>query len=88
MNQYLFNIKIADLEKQVEEVKDILARIEDRIAIEEELWDNADLIRNFKISARTLADWRSKKLIGYSQINGKIYYSVDDRRNFINSNHI
>jgi hypothetical protein len=88
MNEYVIGQKLARLEKQVVEVSILLKTIEDRFSKGEMLWDNADLTRNWKVSQRTLADWRSKKLIGYSQINGKIFYSADDRRVFLSGNHV
>ena len=88
MNEYLFNLKIGGLEKQVDEMKGILTRMESRISAEEALWDNADLIKKWKVSARTLADWRSKGLIGYTQIGGKIFYTPADRQDFLNKYHI
>lgn len=88
MNEYVISQELARLEKQVVEVTTMLKTIEDRFSKGEMLWDNADLTRNWKVSQRTLADWRSKKLIGYTQINGKIFYSAEDRRNFLNRNHV
>ncbi len=38
---------------------------------ENEVWDNADLIRNWKVSARTLATWRAEGMIDYVQVGGK-----------------
>ncbi|BBE17842.1 hypothetical protein AQPE_2001 [Aquipluma nitroreducens] len=53
---------------------------------ENEVWDNADLIRNWKISTRTLASWRAEGLIGYVQIGGKILYPREMRENFLKNN--
>lgn len=52
-----------------------------------EMWDNSDLIRNWKISPRTLASWRFDGLIDYVQVGGKIWYPVDARNRFINTNY-
>lgn len=88
MNEYLLNLWKNDLEKRFDLLEGVLARIENRINVEEKPWDNADLTRNWKISTRTLAQWRRDKLIGYSQINGKIFYTAEDRRRFLSSNHV
>lgn len=87
MNEYVAEQKFRELEKKVEGMVGILTRIESRINKEDELWDNPDLITKWKISARTLADWRSKGLIGYTQVGGKIFYTALDRQNFLNNNH-
>jgi len=50
-------------------------------------WHNANIIRNGKMSERTLATWRSKVLIGYVQIGGKIWYPREARKEFL-SNHL
>jgi hypothetical protein len=86
MNEYVAELKFRELEKKVETMTGILTRIESRISKQENLWDNADLITNWKVSARTLADWRGKGLIGYSQVGGKIWYTIEDRENFLSKN--
>lgn len=52
------------------------------------LWDNADMIRNWKVSARTLATWRAEGLIGYVQLGSKIWYPREARELFLNSNFV
>jgi hypothetical protein len=51
--------------------------------MDEDLWDNSDLIRKWKISQRTLATWRANGLIGYIQVGGKIWYTIEDRSSFL-----
>lgn len=51
-----------------------------------ELWDNSDMIRNWKISPRTLASWRADKLIDYVQVGGKIWYTKEMRDEFMRKN--
>ncbi|MDT0691140.1 helix-turn-helix domain-containing protein [Salegentibacter sp. F188] len=48
------------------------------------LLDNADFIQMFKISAKTAQNWREEGLIEYAQVKGKIYYRLEDIKNFIN----
>ncbi len=54
----------------------------------DEPYDNADMIRNWKVSARTLATWRKEGLIGYVQVGSKIWYPKDVRDEFINANYV
>jgi hypothetical protein len=51
-----------------------------------EMWDNADMIRNWKVSSRTLATWRAEGLIGYVQVGGKIWYPREVRELFLSRN--
>lgn len=39
-----------------------------------ELYDKQDMLFTFKISERTLQEWRSKKLMPFIRIRGKIFY--------------
>jgi hypothetical protein len=48
------------------------------------LLDNADFIQMFKISAKTAQNWREDGLIEYAQVKGKIYYRLQDIKDFIN----
>ena len=34
----------------------------------DEMWDNSDIIRNWKVSTRTLATWRAEGTIEYVQV--------------------
>lgn len=52
----------------------------------EELLDNQDLSQMLKVSNRTLQRYRSKGLIAYYTITGKVYYKMSDVREFIREN--
>ena len=49
----------------------------------DEMWDNSDLTRNWKVSLRTLAEWRAEGKIGYVQIGNKIWYPREERELFV-----
>ena len=40
--------------------------------------DNSDILRLFKITAKTASNWREEGLLPYSQIKGKLYYKLAD----------
>lgn len=40
--------------------------------------DNSDFKKIFKITDKTAQRWRDKNLVGYSKINGNIYYTIKD----------
>lgn len=88
MNSYEVTLKLSELFKEISDLKSILQNVSKKVNSDEILWDNSDLIRNWKISERTLADWRSKNLISYVQLNGKIWYTRHAREEFVNDNTI
>lgn len=52
----------------------------------DEMWDNSDLTRNWKVSLRTVAEWRASGKIGYFQVGKKILYPKEEREFFIKAN--
>lgn len=44
----------------------------------EKLLDRQDLLQMFPISPRTLQYWRTKGMLPYSKIGGKIFYKMSD----------
>lgn len=40
--------------------------------------DNAEFIRLFQITGKTAQNWRDEGIIEYSQVKGKIYYTLQD----------
>lgn len=76
------NFEISSLQKKMDEVIDKINSVKSIIRPEEELWDNADMIHHYKISSRTLSEWRSKELIRYIQVGSKIWYTLEAREAF------
>lgn len=83
MVEFDTNVRISEIKKGIDEIKESVERLFEVVKPEEELWDNSDIIRNWKVSDRTLANWRSKGLISYVQVNGKIWYTKEARENFL-----
>lgn len=76
------------LKELVVEVKGLTVEVQ-RLAEKsnaDELYDNADMIRNWKVSARTLATWRAEGLIGFVQLGSKIWYPKEVREEFLLKN--
>lgn len=71
------------LDDRLDYIEEILFEIKGQVKLERELWDNADIIQNWKVSARTLADWRAKGLIGFVQVGSKIWYPREARELFL-----
>ena len=70
---------------EIQFLKDALSEIK-KSKNEDEMWDNSDMIRNWRISLRTLADWRSTGKIGYVQVGNKIWYPKNERELFLKAN--
>lgn len=45
----------------------------------DKLWlDKADVLQQLHISSRTLQNWRTKRILPFSRIHGKIFYKRQD----------
>ena len=84
-----------DINIEIEALKSGLARIENLISDalgsekkREKIYDNADVLKLLHVSRRTLATWRDKGVISFSQYAGKIYYAQDDLDAFLKNYHI
>jgi hypothetical protein len=83
MISYDTNVRISEILKGIEQVMVCVNQLIEVVKPEEELWDNSDLIRNWKVSERTLSSWRCKGLISFIRVNGKIWYPREARENFL-----
>lgn len=88
MSDYRLEYKLSELEKGVIDLKKGVDSIKDRVCSTDQLWDNSDIIRNWHVSQRTLAGWRAQKLINYMKVGKKIYFTKEDREDFINKYHV
>mgnify|MGYP000899712686 CR=1 FL=1 len=88
MNEYRIELKLSDLEAGLNDIRTGMESISAKVMSDNDLWDNADIIKNWHVSQRTLASWRAKQLIDYVKVGRKIYYSKHDRDRFLNKFHI
>jgi hypothetical protein len=86
MNEYVFNLQLREISSTLKEVKNDVELLKKENRPELGLWDNSDIIRNWKTSERTLATWRKKGLISYVQLSGKIWYTKESREEFLRRN--
>jgi len=54
----------------------------------EKLFDRQDILQMFHISARTLQHWRSKGILHYHKIRGKIFYRQKDVEDMLQRNKV
>jgi len=88
MNDYVLNCEINELKNGQLKILNQLLELLAKVKSDEDLWDNSDMIRNWKVSERTLANWRYKNLIGFVQVNSKIWYPREARDEFLIENYI
>jgi hypothetical protein len=86
MIDYETNLRISEIKRSIDGVKESIDKLAMIVKPEEELWDNSDLIRNWKVSERTLATWRKKGIIRYVQVKDKIWYPREAREEFLKQN--
>ncbi len=75
--------ELKKLKKAFSELNETVKGIGSKVISKDELWDNADMIKNWKVSARTLAEWRAKGIIGFIQVGHKIWYPRESRELFL-----
>ncbi|MCK5345578.1 MAG: hypothetical protein KAR20_19345 [Candidatus Heimdallarchaeota archaeon] len=88
MNEYVLNCRMERIEKSQSIIKEQLTNLITVVKPENDLWDNSDIKLNWKVSDRTLAEWRSHGIIGYVKVKGKIWYPKEAREEFISRNFI
>lgn len=85
MNNVDVSYRLKELNDEMRKLVSEVNKLRSNIG-ENEVWDNADLIKNWKISTRTLASWRAERLIDYVQVGSKIWYTKEARENFLSLN--
>jgi hypothetical protein len=83
MIDYEINVRFVELGKEINQIKDGVDHLIKVLKPEDDLWDNSDMIRNWKVSERTLAEWRQKGLITFVRVKGKIWYPKKERNQFL-----
>ena len=83
MVSYDTNARIGEIQKTIISLKEDVDQLFKVVKPDDDMWDNSEIARKWKVSDRTLASWRKKGLIGYVQLNGKIWYPRDARENFL-----
>lgn len=83
MVSYDTNARIGEIQKTINSLKEDVDQLLKIVKPGDDLWDNSDIIRYWKISRRTLVDWRKKGLISYVRIQNKIWYPLEARENFL-----
>ena len=83
-----YQYELWQIDGRLESIENFLKEVKGKVKFDYELWDGADIILNWKVSPRTLADWRAKGMIGYIQVGNKIWYPREARELFLNQHFI
>jgi hypothetical protein len=86
MNNYDVSINFKNIMKELCEIRKMLDVVFSESIKHDDLWDNSDIIRKWKVSSRTLSQWRKKGLISYVKIQSKMWYPKEARDAFIRNN--
>lgn len=88
MNDYYENMEKI-LKKVEAQVTFIVAKMKlsEKIDPEDVFFDNQEFMQVMNISKRTAQEWRIKKVIPFSQIGNKIYYSLADIKKLLKANY-
>ncbi len=84
MRSYDLHYHITVLKREVTKLQEEITELKG--SNNDELWDNSDMMKNWKVSQRTLATWRSEGLIEYVQVGSKIWYTRKNREHFLERN--
>ncbi len=78
----------SNTKSEMEQVKELLSQLTEKLSEkflkpENVIFDNADVLKILKVSRRTLQQWRTDGVIGFSQVGSKLYYTQKDISEFI-----
>lgn len=88
MNNYDVLVRLQSLEKSQAMLIDKISKVLNYVTPDKQLLDNADMMRLFNMSARTLAYMRSRHEIEFIKVKGKIYYEKEAVKRLIESKHV
>jgi|GEM_PF-1863140 len=75
--------EIKQLKEQVVELVKEVRSLSAMVNPNNEMWDDQDMVKYWKVSKRTLATWRKEGTIDFVQVGNKIWYPRQAREKFI-----
>jgi 5-bromo-4-chloroindolyl phosphate hydrolysis protein len=76
------------LKKSLEEINNYIRNDKKNHSLEDSCLDIQDVCQILKISKRTLQSYRDSKILGYSQISGKIYFKASDVQTLLDKHYV
>ena len=86
MVSYDLKYRVETLQKEISQLRIEISCL--KSGSNDEMWDNSEMIRRWNVSKRTLASWRAEGKIDYVQVEGKIWYTKENREDFIRRNSV
>jgi hypothetical protein len=90
-----FSKLLSNIESLTKEIHDLNQREnlsvpqqKEKSSLKDEWIDNEEACLLFRVTKRTLQNYRDKSLLPYSQIRRKILYNISDLRKVFNDNYI
>ena len=77
-----YGFQLKELSRRVTMIEEHLEKLNNGSKDPDKEWDNATLVREWRISKRTAANYRQQGLEYYKR-GGLVYYSPESRKNFI-----
>lgn len=75
--------EIRQLKQTVQSQNELSQKLLSLVNPNDEMWDDQDMIKYWKVSKRTIAAWRADDVISYTQYKNKIWYPREAREAFI-----
>lgn len=76
---------ISQLEKRLNRIEGVVAEIRKSPDVSDQVWDKATLMKEWKISPRTVANYQRQGLQYYKR-GGRVYFTPEQRNEFIIKN--
>jgi hypothetical protein len=78
----------AEYKHLLKKLDSINSAIENKLHPEKKIYSEEEIRKLLSTSKRTLIKWRSQKLIKFSKIQGKIFYTWENIEQFLKENEV
>jgi len=78
----------AEYKHLLKKLEQINVTIENKLNPAKKIYTEEEIKNMLSTSKRTLINWRKKKLINYSKVQGKIFYTWENLEEFLKSHEV
>lgn len=76
------------LKNSIEEINNYIRNDKKKLSLNDYCLDIQDVCQILKISKRTLQSYRDSKILGFTQISGKIYFKASDIQELLEKHYV
>lgn len=76
------------LKNSIEEINNYIRNDKKNLSLNDSCLDIQDVCQILKISKRTLQSYRDSKILGFTQISGKIYFKASDIQELLDKHYV